>query len=320
MPMTRSISADHVAITEAVSDPVFLKSPVVGDPALDKALGAKLLLKDETQNPIRSFKGRGTEYFAGTRDLDGRELVCASAGNFGQGLARAVSRRGAKVTVFVSRHASPIKIERMRALGATIEVAGVDLDEANAAAKIYARERRIDYVEDAAFPEVAEGAGTIAKELIDSGHRPDVFYVPVGGGALINGIGSWLKRVTPECEVVGVVAEGAPAYKLSFEAGRVIETPTADTIADGVAVRPPVESAVATMIRVVDRFLSVSDREIIAEMQRLHRATGMAIEPAGVVGIAAAFLERERIAGRTVATLLCGANLTDQQKRDWLGI
>lgn len=318
--MPRPISADHIAKAMSIIDPVFLGTPVVSHPELDRALGARLLLKDETANPIHSFKGRGTEHFAGTRELSGRELVCASAGNFGQGLARAGSRRGAKVTVFVSRNASPVKIEMMKALGANILVDGDDFDGANAAAKSYAKAKGLDYVEDADFPEVAEGAGTLAKEVIDAGHRPDLFYVPVGGAALINGVGTWLKHAALDCEVVGVVAEGAPAYKLSFEAGQVIATERADTLADGIAIRAPVGSAVETMIRVVDRVVTVSDDEIVAAMQRLHRATGIVVEPAGAVGMAAAFRERERIAGKTVATLLCGGNLTAEQKQLWLGV
>ena len=316
----RAISHEHIIAAETLIDPVFRGTPVITHPGLDRELGARLILKDETANPIGSFKGRGAEHFAATRDLSGCELVCASAGNFGQGLARAGVKRGATVKVFVSTAANPFKIARMRELGAAITVAGEDFDAANAAAKAYAAANRLDYVEDASYPEIAEGAGTLAKELTDAGHRPDVFFVPVGGAALANGVGCWLKHAAPGCEVVGVVAEGAPAYKLSFEAGRVIETETANTIADGIAIRAPVAVSLAAMRLTIDRLVVVSDAEILAALKLLHATTGVFVETAGAAGIAAALRYREAYAGKLVATVLCGGNLTPEQKREWLGV
>ena len=319
---TMSTFPTHDGVLRAAKliDPVFLNTPIVNHPDLDKELGAQLLLKDETANPIRSFKGRGTSHYAETRDLKGREIVCASAGNFGQGLTRAGLKRGAKVTVVVATTASPIKVEMMRNLGATIHVAGDDFDGANAAAKVYAKEKGLDYVEDASFPEIAEGAGTLALEVTGAGHAVDAFFVPVGGAALINGIGVWMKHAQPKCQVIGVVAEGAPASKYSFEARKVVETATCDTIADGIAIRAPVESSINTMLRVVDQVVAVSDAEIIEAMQRLYKATGVVVEPAGAAGIAAAFRYRAEWPGKTLATVLCGGNLTDAQKQKWLGV
>ena len=200
------------------------------------------------------------------------------------------------------------------------QTAGDDFDGANAAAKAYAKEKGLDYVEDAAFPEIAEGAGTLALEMTEAGHAVDAFFVPVGGAALINGVGTWMKHAQPKCQVIGVVAEGAPSYKHSFEARKVIGTATCNTIADGIAIRAPVAISVETMLRVVDRVVVVSDAEIIAAMQRLYQTTGIVVEPAGAAGIAAAFRYRAEWPGKTLATILCGGNLTDGQKADWLGV
>jgi threonine dehydratase len=301
-------------------DPVFLDTPVVTSPALDKRVGRPVLIKDESANPIGSFKGRGAEHFCQTFAKPGTRFVCASAGNFGQGLAWGARRAGASVVGFVATTASPVKIEQMRALGADVRLEGGDFDAANAAAKRFAAAEGIAYVEDAAFPEIAEGAGTIARELTEAGLDFGAVVVPVGGAALINGIGIWLKHARPDVEVIGVCAEGAPAYARSFEAGRLIETETSNTIADGIAVRQPVAAALETMRRAVDRVLLVPDDEILAAMRLLCETTGIVGE--GPTGAAlAALLRSPGIApGRPVVIPNCGGNLTAEQRKAWLGI
>ncbi len=318
--MTRPISADRIAEAHTVIDPVFLDTPVVENASLDRALGCHLVVKDESANPIGSFKGRGADHFAAIHGLKGKEIVCASAGNFGQGLAWGARRQGGKVTVFAATGASPVKIARMRELGANVILEGADFDGANAAAKAYGNMHAIPFIEDAAYPEIAEGAGTIVRELTEAGLKLDAMIVPVGGGALINGIAVWLKHASPSTRVIGVCAQGAPAYALSYAAGHVIETPTCETIADGIAVRTPVAASLETMRRVVDEVVVVSDMEILDGMRMLHRTAGLVVE--GTVGAAIAALVRQKgkWRGKTVAIPLCGNNLTDEQRRTWLGI
>jgi threonine dehydratase len=318
MSTPRPVSPEKIAEATKIIDPVFLGTPVVTSPALDRKAGRAILIKDESANPIGSFKGRGADNFCQTYVKPGFRFVCASAGNFGQGLAWGARRAGASVIVFAATTASPIKLARMRELGADVRLEGNDFDSANAAAKRFAAENGIDYVEDAAFPEVAEGAGTIARELTAAGLDFEGIVVPVGGGALINGIGTWIKHARSEVEVIGVSAEGAPAPKLSFDAGRVVETQTADTIADGIAVRQPVASSVETMRRVVDRVVLVPDPEILAAMRLIYETTGLVAE--GTAGAALAAALRLRDGKGPVVVINCAANLTAEQKRDWLGI
>ncbi|MFO1171606.1 MAG: pyridoxal-phosphate dependent enzyme [Hyphomicrobiaceae bacterium] len=313
----RPVSPEQIVRAASVIDPMFLDTPVVTSAALDKRAGRPILIKDESANPIGSFKGRGADNYCQTYTKPGFRFVCASAGNFGQGLAVGARRSGATVIVFAATTASPIKIDRMRELGADVRLEGSDFDGANAAAKRFAADNGIDYVEDAAFPEVAEGAGTIARELTEAGHEFATAVVPVGGGALINGIGIWLKHARPNVEVIGVCAEGAPSYKLSFDAGRVIETETTDTIADGIAVRQPVATSLATMKRAVDRVVTVPDDEILAAMRLIYETTGLIAEGTGGAALAAVL---RMPGGGPVVIPNCGGNLTAEQKRDWLGI
>lgn len=313
----RPVSPERIVQAASAIDPVFLDTPVVTSAALDKRAGRPILIKDESANPIGSFKGRGADNFCQTYAKPGFRFVCASAGNFGQGLAWGARRSGATVIVFAATTASPIKIDRMRALGADVRLEGNDFDGANAAAKRFAAENGLAYVEDAAFPEVAEGAGTIARELTEAGLAFEKIFVPVGGAALVNGIGVWLKHARPEVEVIGVCAEGAPAYKRSFDAGRVIETEQAETIADGIAVRQPVASALETMRRAVDRVVTVPDDEILAAMRLIYETTGLVAEGTGGAALAAAL----RTPGNDPVVIPnCGSNLTAEQKRRWLGI
>lgn len=271
----------------------------------------------ETLNPIRSFKGRGTDLLVANLD-DGRPLVCASAGNFGQGLARAGAKRNRPVIVFAARDANSLKVTAMRELGAEVRLFGADFDAAKDAARRYAAQTDSFYVEDGAIADIAEGAGTMALEISETGARPDVFLVPLGNGALVCGIGTWCRHAEPASRVVGVVAAGAPSMRLSFAARAPVPTESAKTIADGIAVREPVPFAVECMKSTVDEVISVSDDSIVRAMRLVHGHLGLVVEPAGVAGIAALLESPTRWKDACVATPLCGGNVTQQDARRWL--
>lgn len=313
----RRPAPEHIAGAMTRIDPVFLHSPLLRGSALDRVLDAELALKVETLNPIRSFKGRGTDLLVAQLP-DRRALVCASAGNFGQGLARAGARRGLSVTVFAAERANPLKVSAMRSLGADVRLAGADFDAAKDAARQHARATEAFYVEDGALPEIAEGAGTIALELTEAGVQPEVMLVPLGNGALVTGIGSWLRHAAPVARIVAVVASGAPAMRRSFEEGRVVTTPSADTIADGIAVREPVPYALETMDGVVDEVVEVTDEHILRAMRLAHEHLGLVVEPAGAAGLAALVAEPSRWRGARLGVPLCGGNVTPADARHWL--
>jgi threonine dehydratase len=304
-------SLDPVRIERALGliDPLFMHSPVREFHPLSQVVGATTLLKLETLNPIRSFKGRGTDLLLATDD-DGRPLVCASAGNFGQGLAWAARKQSRQLRVFAARAASPLKVQRMRELGATVELVGADFDEAKSAARESAGAAGHRFVEDGRLPQIAEGAGTIAVEMTQQVPDFTAVYVPVGNGSLIAGIGCWLKHARPQVRVVGVVASGAPAMALAWRTGRPESTAEAATIADGIAVRVPVPEAVRETRLWVDEMLEVSDADIISAMRLFCESTGLLVEPAGIAGLAGALSDRARIAGATVVVPVCGSNIT----------
>jgi threonine dehydratase len=299
-------------------DPVFLNSPQYEAEILGDELGLKLVCKVETANRIRSFKGRGTDYLLHRLGDEAGRLICASAGNFGQGLAYAARKRNVPLTVFAAESANPAKVESMRRLGAEVRLEGEDFDEAKAAARALAESEGWRFVEDGREAEIAEGAGTIALELCRWPEPFDALLVPLGNGALLSGVGTWMKAHAPSTEVIGVCAEGAPAMALSLREGVMRTTEKVDTIADGIAVRVPVEEALSDLAGVVDDVLLVDDRTMVRAMRLLFWRLGLVVEPAGAAGIAALLAHRERFAGSLVATPLCGGNLTEQQVRRWL--
>lgn len=315
---TTLLSPARIAEARHLIPPVFLGSALRTSPELDRQLGLSLWLKDETDNPIRSFKGRGTGLFVARELKEGSTLVAASAGNFGKGLAYAAVPAGHRVIVFAAETASPLKIEAMRRLEAEIVLHGPDLDAAKAEARAFAAEQGFRFIEDGAEPAIAEGAGTIAQEITDTLPALDAVFVPLGNGALATGMGSWLKHRSPRTRIIAVAAEGAPCMAHSFSAGQPRETSSVDTIADGIAVRVPVPFAVASMRDTIDEAVLVRDEQILEAMRLVRRHFGQAVEPAGAAGFAGLIRYRQDYQGACVATVLCGANLTSQQIATWL--
>ncbi|HEX6317061.1 MAG TPA: pyridoxal-phosphate dependent enzyme [Gemmatimonadaceae bacterium] len=309
MPDTVPSPIDLEAIARAARDinPVFRDTPQFEAEALGTQLGVRLLFKVETANPIRSFKGRGTDFYLHSARPLPDALVTASAGNFGQGLAWAARSRGVSLDVFAAETANPLKVTRMRTLGATVHLAGRDFDDAKAHAREHARRHGVRFVEDGREPAITEGAGSIAVELLRWKEPIDTLVVPLGNGALLGGIGAWVKRHAPETRVVGVCAAGAPAMRDSLAQRRPVETPTVRTIADGIAVRVPVPEALDYLAPVVDEVVLVSEDALRRAMELVESATGLVGEAAGVAGIAA-LIEHPHLHGGLVATPLCGSN------------
>jgi len=314
---TRRLSLERIAQAAIVIDPVFLDSPQFRVESFEQHLDCRLVVKVETLNPIRSFKGRGADYLVAS--LDGRpHLVCATAGNFGQGMAYAARKRGLPLTIFTSVTANPLKVGRMRALGADVRLIGGDVDGAHRAAKIFAVEIGAQLVEDGRDRAIAEGAGTIGLELLQWPEPVDAILVPVGDGALLAGVARWVKAHQPATHMIGVCASGAPAMERSWRAGQVQELERADTIADGMAVRHPFPEALADMIGLVDDILLVEDHTLVAAMRLAHEELGVVLEPSGAAGLAAVMTYRERFRGQLIGTILSGGNITAQQMQQWL--
>jgi threonine dehydratase len=290
-------------------DPVFAGSPLLLGTPLDEAAGARVALKAETLNPIRSFKGRGATTWMREAGAGADGVVCASAGNFGQGLAYAARAAGVACHVFVGRAANPAKIAAMERLGARVAVGGDDYDAAIDSARDFAAGRGLRFVQDGRDPWIAAGAATMAVELTRAGVLPDVAIVPVGNSALILGIAVWLRHVRPGVRIVGVCAAGAPAPAESWRRRAPVASERVATVADGIGIRAPFAESVTAMVELVDDMLIVGEDSLRAAVRWLADATGLLVEAAGAAGVAALLERPGEHGGATVFTPLCGSNL-----------
>lgn len=315
---THRLSLEAIAAAARVIDPVFLHSPQYECEPLSAELGCSLTLKVETTNPIGSFKGRGADYLLRAAPAHDRPIVCASAGNFGQAIAYAARARNRHVIIYASELAHPLKVQRMRALGADVRLRGADFDAAKAEAKGFAADHDVWMVEDGREAEISEGAGSIAVELLGHHAAYDAMVVPLGNGALLGGMARWVKAASPGTRMLGVGSRGADAMERSWRTGRIVERSTVATIADGLAVRAPIPEAVGDLVGQVDDVLLVDDSDLIRAMRLLFWHAGLLVEPAGAAGVAAILAAPDSFAGQNVATVLCGCAVTQGDFNRWV--
>jgi threonine dehydratase len=311
------LTVDAIRAAHGTIDPAFTGSPQYVHEGLSAKLGSPVIVKVETVNPIRSFKGRGAWVAVNALAGEGtigpaRPIVVASAGNFGQGIAYAARPLGIETVVFTSRNANRGKIGRMRALGATVIEVGEDFDDACAGAAAYVADHDAHLLVDGKDARISTGAATMALELTDAvaaGRLPPLAMasVPVGNGALINGVGSWLRAMAPDCRVVGIGAAGAPAMTLSWRAGRPIDTDAVTTYADGIAARVSIPEAVALMAGRVDDMVLVDEAALHAAQAELDVELGLTVEGAAAAAWAGV-LAGPRRAG-AVVLILTGTNV-----------
>jgi threonine dehydratase len=218
-----------------------------------------------------------------------------------------------------SRFAPAVKLDRIRTLGAKLELVDGDHELARERAAAIARHDGIRLLEDSLDLETCEGAATIGLELLNAAQSFDAVLVALGGGALATGVGHVLKACAPEVEVICVQPLGAPALTESWRQRRIVTTERTDTIADGVAGRFPIPEVLDDLLVTADDAVLVQEASIIAGMQVLLDDAGLVVEPSAALGIAAILEDRDRFAGRHVVTIVCGSNVDMNAYRRWVG-
>jgi threonine dehydratase len=315
------LELDRISAAISDIDPMFLDTPALRCAPLGQALGCSLTLKVETLNPVRSFKGRGTETVAAAALEQGAtRLVCASAGNLGQALAYSARRRGLEASVVAARTANPLKLRQIAAFGADLQLHGEDIEDARLLAREIAERDGAYLVEDSLDLATCEGAATIGLELIRDDPQLDCVLVALGGGAMASGVGYVLRSLAEHVEVIGIQPAGAPAMTLSWRTGKVVETDRIETIADGVAGRCPIPEVLDDLLVVLDDVVLVREDSIKAGMRMVFEHAGLVIEPSAALGLAALFEQPERFAGRRVTTILCGSNVAPTDFARWAAL
>ena len=296
-------------------------TPQFSWPLLSAQVGAEVWVKHENHTPTGAFKVRGGLVYAERlRALrpDVRGLVSATRGNHGQSLAFAGRAAGLTVTIVVPVGNNPDKNAAMRAFGAELVEHGHDYQAAREHAAVLAGERGLEAVPPF-HPDLVLGVATYADELFAAVAALDAVYVPVGMGTGICGVIGVRDLLGLPTEVIGVVAEQAPATALSFAAGEVVTSESAATFVDGVATRVPAPEAIEAICKGAARILTVDEDSAAEAMRLLYSTTHNLAEPAGALALAGLMSERERAAGRRVAVIQSGGNVDAATLRLVLG-
>ena len=280
-------------------------------PLLSRRVGAELWVKHENHTPIGAFKLRGgLVYLDEIRRAQPqiRGVVTATRGNHGQSIAFAASRLGLRSTIVVPHGNSVEKNRAMAAFGARLVEAGHDFQAAYEHAVALAERDRLHLVRSY-DPLLVRGVASYGLELFRAVPDLDIVYVPIGLGSGISGMIAAREGLGLKTEIVGVVAAAAPSYALSLAAGMPVHTNSAETIADGLAVRVPDAAALEVIRRGAARIVTVSEAEIRRAMRILFTDTHNVAEGAGAAALAAALQERDRLTGKRVAVIQSGGNI-----------
>jgi len=311
---------DELGAAHALVGQSMRATPTLGWPLLSARLGTKVFVKHENHGPIGAFKLRGGLVYVNRlrrRRPDVNGVISATRGNHGQSIAFAARRSGLAATIVVPHGNSSEKNAAVRALGAELIEAGEDFQEAREEALRLAAARGLEMV-PSFHPDLVLGVATYALELFAEQPDLDRLYVPIGLGSGICGCIAARDALGLKTEIVGVQAAGAPAYALSFDAGRVVTTPHADTLADGMATRSPHAEAVDIIRRGALRIALVSDDEIAAAVRAYWTDTHNLAEGAGAAALAAALQEHTSLAGKRVGLVLSGGNIDLALFQRWI--
>ncbi len=278
---------------------------------LSRRVGAPIWLKLESEMPTGSFKPRGAIYAlsCSLEQAKVSEVVTCSTGNHGAAVAYAAKLLGVHATIFLPSNANPVKRERIAQLGARIVEEGADLAAASGRAREYARTKGVYFLDDSTAPDLPAGPATIACEILEQLPATEAIYVPIGDTALIRGVGTAAKHLRPKVRIIGMQAERAPAYYLSWKQGRPVATETCDTIADGLATRTPDEANVREIRSLVDDVRLVSEEQMLRAIRILLLEEHVVAEPAGAAATAALLTQPEPVLPNTVL-LVSGANIS----------
>jgi len=306
-------------LTAKVYD-VAIESPLDLAPTLSRRIGNRVLLKREDQQPVFSFKLRGAynkmaQLSAAER---ARGVITASAGNHAQGVALAAQKLSCKATIVMPITTPSIKIQAVEARGAKVVLHGDTFSDAYAHALKLQKSQRATFVHPYDDPDVIAGQGTIAVEILRQWQAPiDAIFVAIGGGGLISGIASYVKRVRPEIKIIGVQPTDSDAMARSITAGRRIKLAHVGLFADGVAVREVGRETFRICRELVDDIVLVDTDAICAALKDVFEDTRSILEPAGALSVAGLKLwcERHRFRDRTLVAIACGANMNFDRLR-----
>jgi threonine dehydratase len=310
--------ADVLAARQRIA-PYLRPTPLYAYAALSDLVGAEIWVKHENHLPVGAFKVRGGVNLVSQLGEEERRrgVIAASTGNHGQSVAYAANLFGVRAIICVPEGANPVKLASMKALGAEVVVYGADFDEARERCERLAAEHSYRYIHSGNEPLLIAGVATAMLEILEEEPDLDVVLVPVGGGSGAAGACVVAAPVRPSIEVIGVQSEAAPAAYRSWKARRLLEDRMA-TRAEGLATRVAFELPQRILWEHLDDFVLVSEDELERAVVQMIEGTRNLVEPAGAAPLAAALRLRDRLAGKRVALVLSGGNISPAQLREVL--
>jgi threonine dehydratase len=299
--------------------PYLRPTPLYAYRGLSELLGADVRVKHENHLPVGAFKVRGGVNLVAQLSADERErgVVTASTGNHGQSIAYASRLFGVRAIVCVPEGANPVKVAAIQGLGAEIVVHGRDFDEAREHCAQLASEHGYRYIHSGDEPHLIAGVATATLELLEDEPGIDVIVVPIGGGSGAAGACIAAKAVRAGIEIIGVQSDAAPAAYRSWKQGALVED-RMETFAEGLATRVAFELPQRILREHLDDFVLVSDAEIRRAIVTMLEMTRNLVEAAGAASLAGALSMRERLAGKRVALICSGGNISRAQLADAL--
>src|SRR5215469_128895 len=305
--------ADVLAARQRIA-PYLQPTPLYRYPALDALAGAQLWVKHENHQPVGAFKVRGGINLLSQLSDDERRrgVISASTGNHGQSIAYASNLLGVRAIICVPEDANPVKVESMRALDAEVVFHGRDFDDARVHCEKLAAEHGYRYIHSANEPALIAGVATYSLEILEQ--RPDIemIVVPIGGGSGAAGACVVAKAVRPSVNVIGVQAEAAPSAYLSWRAREMVAAENS-TFAEGMATRTSFEFTQQIMWDLLDDFVLASEHALKAATRAMIEKTRNLVEPSGAAALAAVLGDPERFAGRKIAIICSGGNISPAQ-------
>ena len=288
---------------------ILLPTNLVASPYFSAKTGGSIFLKPENMQMTGAYKVRGACFKVSTLTGEQRAkgLVTASAGNHAQGVAFAAKTFGTKATIVMPEMTPLVKVNNTKDYGATVVLAGNCFDDSAAIALQIAESEGLTYVHPFNDLAVATGQGTVAYEIFKDLPDVDIILVPIGGGGLASGVATLTKLLNPHVKVIGVEPTTAASMKAAVEAGHVVTLPSADTIADGVAVRTVGDKVLPYIMQNLDDIITVDDTELVGAFLDVMEKHKMIVENAGLLSVAA--LSHIDCEGKNVVSVLSGGNM-----------
>ena len=311
---TTLISVEEINQAAETLKDIATHTPLMHNPQLSEEYGADIWLKREDLQVVRSYKIRGA--YNKIQSIPEEDLkngvVCASAGNHAQGVALACFKKQIKGTIFMPVTTPEQKVKQVKMHGkdfVKVVLEGDTFDDSFAKAKAFCDEMGAGFIHPFNDPKIIAGQGTVGKEILDDINKPiDYLLVPVGGGGLSAGVGSYFKALSPETKIIGLEPAGAPAMKESLEKGELVTLETIDKFVDGAAVQRVGSITMEMCAETLEKMVLVPEGKICGTILKMYNEQAIVVEPAGAMSITALDEVKEEIKGKTVVCIVSGSN------------